>query len=66
MVKGLKALDGVDAYLNHVVRASQGHGSFTHLRNFNTKEARNTPFCPSQEELHTVVSRGVGNVSEAP
>ena len=30
------------------------------------KEARNTPFYPSQEKFHTVVLRGVGNVSETP
>ena len=30
------------------------------------EEARNTPFCPSQEKFHTVVLRGVRNISEAP
>ena len=30
------------------------------------KEARNTPFCVSQEKFHTVVSPGVRNTSEAP
>ena len=26
----------------------------------------NTPFCPSQEKFHTVVLRGLRNISEAP
>ena len=30
------------------------------------KEARNTPFCLSQEKFHTVVLRGLRNMSEAP
>ena len=30
------------------------------------KEARNVPFCPSQENFDTVVLRGVRNISEAP
>ena len=30
------------------------------------QEARNTPFCPSQGKSHTVVLRGLGNISEAP
>ena len=30
------------------------------------KEARHTPFCPSREKFHTVVIRGVTNISEAP
>jgi hypothetical protein len=30
------------------------------------KEARNTPFCLSQEKFHTVVLRGVRDISEAP
>ena len=30
------------------------------------KEARNTPFFPSQEKNHTVFLRGVRNISEAP
>ena len=30
------------------------------------KEARNTPFCPSQEKFYSVVLRGVRNISEAP
>jgi ABC-type multidrug transport system ATPase subunit len=30
------------------------------------KESRNTPFCPSQERFHTVVLRGVRNISESP
>jgi hypothetical protein len=29
-------------------------------------EARNTPFCPSQDKFHTVVLRGVRNISETP
>ena len=29
-------------------------------------EAKNTLFCPSQEKFHTVVSRGLRNISEAP
>jgi hypothetical protein len=29
------------------------------------QEARNTPFCPSQEKFHTVVLRGVRNISDA-
>ena len=28
------------------------------------EEARNTPFCPSQGKFHTVVLRGVRNISE--
>ena len=38
------------------------------LHVFGTKaeEARNTPFCPSQEKFHTVVLRGVRNSAEAP
>ena len=31
-----------------------------------SKEARNTTFCPLQEKCHTVVLRGVRNISEAP
>ena len=31
-----------------------------------TKEARNSQFCSSQEKFHTVLSRGVKNSSEAP
>ena len=30
------------------------------------KEARKSPFCPSQEKFHTVVLGGVRNISEAP
>jgi hypothetical protein len=30
------------------------------------EEARNTPFCPSQEKFHTVVLRDVRHISEAP
>ena len=30
------------------------------------EEAQNTPFCPSQKKFHTVVLRGVRNISEAP
>ena len=30
------------------------------------EEARNAPFCPSQEKFHTVVLQGVRNISEAP
>jgi hypothetical protein len=30
------------------------------------KEAINTPFCPSQEKLHTFVLRDARNISEAP
>ena len=33
---------------------------------FKTHEARNTPFFPSQEKSHTVVLRGVRNISEVP
>ena len=29
-------------------------------------QARNTAFCPSPEKFHTVVLRGVRNISEAP
>ena len=30
------------------------------------REGRNSPFCPLQEKLHTVVFRGVRHISEAP
>ena len=30
------------------------------------KEAKNTPFCPSQEEFHTGLLRGLRNIYEAP
>jgi hypothetical protein len=36
------------------------------LREEMHKEARNTPFCHSQEKFHTVVLSGVRNISEAP
>ena len=36
------------------------------LEHFTLKEVRNTPFCPSQEKVHTVALRGVRNISEAP
>ena len=33
----------------------------------NAEEARNTPFCPSQEKFHAVVVlRGLRNISDAP
>ena len=31
-----------------------------------SEEAINTPFCPLQEKFHTVVFRGLRNISEAP
>ena len=30
------------------------------------QEARTIPFCPSQKKFHTVVLRGLRNISEAP
>ena len=46
------------------IRSRQSHARV--LRNDASQEARNIPFCPSQEKFHTFVLRCVRNISEAP